>query len=188
MENAANPAVTLTVSMTSAATSNTTILLGVSGTATGGGVDYSIGSTTLVIPAGSTSITTTLSSNDDPYYDDGETIIVEISSVSGSMAAESGNQSETVTINDDEAQPTVSLTVLELAAEGLLEDDVDLGDLRVRVQVAVLPGGEREVAQPDPEQHGEHADDEAMDRAMAGGGYHTGDVVTIEYPIETECP
>ena len=111
MENAANPAVTLTVSMTAAATSNTTILLGVSGTATGGGGDYSIGSTSLVIPAGSTSITTTLSSNDDPYYDDGETIIVEISSVSGSTAAESGTQSETVTINDDEAQPTVSLTV-----------------------------------------------------------------------------
>ena len=110
-ENAANPAVTLTVSMTAAATSNTTILLGVSGTATGGGVDYSIGSTTLVIPAGSTSTTTTLSSNDDPYYDDGETIIVEISSVGGSTATESGTQSETVTINDDEAQPTVSLTV-----------------------------------------------------------------------------
>ena len=111
LENAANPAVTLTVSMTAAATSNTTILLGVSGTATGGGVDYSIGSTTLLIPAGSTSTTTTLSNNDDPYYDDGETIIVEISSVSGSTATESGNQSETVTINDDEAQPTVSLTV-----------------------------------------------------------------------------
>ena len=110
-ENAANPAVTLTVSMTAAATSNTTILLGVSGTATGGGVDYSIGSTTLVIPAGSTSTTTTLSSNDDPYYDDGETIIVEISSVGGSTATESGTQSETFTINDDEAQPTVSLTV-----------------------------------------------------------------------------
>ncbi len=110
-ENAANPAVTLTVSMTAAATSNTTILLGVSGTATDGGVDYSIGSTTLVIPAGSTSITTTLSSNDDPYYDDGETIIVEISSVSGSTAVESGSQRETITINDDEAQPTVSLTV-----------------------------------------------------------------------------
>ena len=111
LENAANPAVTLTVSMTAAATSNTTILLGVSGTATAGGVDYSIGSTTLVIPAGSTSITTTLSSNDDPYYDDGETIIVEISSVSGSTAVESGSQRETITINDDEAQPTVSLTV-----------------------------------------------------------------------------
>ena len=111
LENAANPAVTLTVSMTAAATSNTTILLGVSGTATAGGVDYSIGSTTLVIPAGSTSITTTLSSNDDPYYDDGETIIVEISSVSGSTAVESGSQRDTITINDDEAQPTVSLTV-----------------------------------------------------------------------------
>ncbi len=111
LENAANPAVTLMVSMTAAATSNTTILLGVSGIATAGGVDYSIGSTTLVIPAGSTSITTTLSSNDDPYYDDGETIIVEISSVSGSTAVESGSQRETITINDDEAQPTVSLTV-----------------------------------------------------------------------------
>ena len=111
-ENVVNPAVTLTVTMTAAATNNTTIILTTSGTATQGiGNDYTIASTTLVIPAGSTSTTTTISTIDDSYYDDGETITVEISSVSGSTAAESGNQSVTITINDDEAQPTVSLTV-----------------------------------------------------------------------------
>ncbi|MEY3046229.1 MAG: hypothetical protein RL242_3071, partial [Pseudomonadota bacterium] len=110
-ENAADPAITLTLSMTIASTDNTTIQLSTSGTATGGGTDYSLTNRTLVIPAGSTSMTTTILTNDDPYYDDGETIIVEISSVSGSTAAESGNQSETITINDDEAQPTVSLMV-----------------------------------------------------------------------------
>ncbi|MGA0907332.1 MAG: Calx-beta domain-containing protein, partial [bacterium] len=70
-ENTTNPAVTLTVAMTIASTDNTTIQLSTSGTATGGGTDYSLTNSTLVIPASSTSMTTTILTYDDLFYDDG---------------------------------------------------------------------------------------------------------------------
>ena len=71
---------TLTVTMSPVASSATTVTLALSGTATG---DYSIDNTVLTIAAGVATATATINAQDDPYYDDGETIIVDINSVSG---------------------------------------------------------------------------------------------------------
>ena len=81
---------TLTISATSDATSTTNIIVNISygGTATrGSGSDYTASSDNLTILAGSTtSNSITITSLDDGIYDDGETIVVDISSVVGVIA------------------------------------------------------------------------------------------------------
>ena len=106
-ENAGTVLINATLSKTAAST--TTVLLSLSGSATLN-TDYSIDNTTIEIPAGSLTASTTLRSLDDLIDDDAETIVVEISSVSGGDGAtEDGDQQETVTITDDEATPAVTL-------------------------------------------------------------------------------
>ena len=69
--------------MNPVASSATTVTLALSGTATGGGSDYSIDNTVLTIAAGVATATATINAQDDPYYDDGETIIVDIKQSAG---------------------------------------------------------------------------------------------------------
>ena len=73
--------------------------------------DYSIGSTVLVIPAGSTSITTTVSLIHDTENEGEESIIIDINSVdcNDTTVVESGTQQETITIIDNDG-PYVSLS------------------------------------------------------------------------------
>jgi hypothetical protein len=86
-----------------------TVNLGYTGTATNG-TDYSSQSNTIVITAGQTTNTTTLTIMPDTLIESDETIIVDIDSVTGANASENGVQRQTVTILDDESI-TVSLSV-----------------------------------------------------------------------------
>ena len=47
---------------------------------------------------------------DDSVYEGNETAIVAITGVSGGSATENGTQSETITITENEAAPTVTLS------------------------------------------------------------------------------
>jgi Calx-beta domain/IPT/TIG domain len=86
-----------------------TVNITYSGTATGGGTDYSTTQTTsIIIPVGSTQGTATITSVTDALYEGNETIILDIASVTN--GTESGTQQQIITITDDESIPNVTLS------------------------------------------------------------------------------
>ena len=91
---------TLTATLSNATTEDVTVALGTSGTGTEG-TDYGI-SLTLLFSAGATTGTATFDPTDDSVYEGNETAIVAITGVSGGSATESGTQSETITITENE--------------------------------------------------------------------------------------
>jgi len=102
---------TITTSLSHATYASVTVNLGYSGTATGGGTDYNTPSSSITINAGSTSAnaTTGIIAVDDGDLEGGETIIIDITSVSGGGATENATQQQSVTIADDEVAPVVTL-------------------------------------------------------------------------------
>ena len=74
------------------------------------GTDYASLSS-ITIAAGSTTGTTSFTPTDDSIYEGDEVATVAIASVSGGGATESGSQSVSITITEDETAPTVSLAV-----------------------------------------------------------------------------
>ena len=93
------------------ATDDIVVTLGAAGTATSG-TDYTALPTTVTIAAGATTATTSFTPKDDTLYDaaSNETAIISITNVAGGNALESGDQSVTLTITDNESAPTVTLT------------------------------------------------------------------------------
>ena len=95
---------TVTISTGSGPTfaSAQTITLALTGTATETG-DYSIGSKSLTLAAGTSSITTTVTAVDDNYDDDAETVVIAASNGGDDIG------SQTITITDDDDPPVFSL-------------------------------------------------------------------------------
>ena len=114
----------LTVSMSTAATADTTIALYPSGTATLD-ADFTISNTTLTIPAGSTSDNITLTALTDQVDEDSEAIIIDISGVSGGNGAkESGNQQRVVNITDDDTAAFTPSKTTAAVTEGGTTDSL----------------------------------------------------------------
>ena len=103
--------VTITATQSVVAAEETTVTLATSGTATNGSnKDYTINSSTIKIPAGQTSGTATLTIINDSIPESSETIVLDISSVSGGNGAyENGTQRATLTINNDD-HPKISIS------------------------------------------------------------------------------
>lgn len=97
---------TITATLSAASALATTVNLSLSGTATTAS-DYTL-ATSIAIPAGSTSASITLNAVGDLLDEPDETVVVDITSVTN--GTENGTQQATVTITDDDAAPTVSLT------------------------------------------------------------------------------
>ena len=95
---------TITATLNRTASTNTTITLTASGTATGSGTDYTLSSSTITITAGNTTGTATVGVVGETTAEDNETVILDITGVSGGdSATESGTpQQVTVTIIDDD--------------------------------------------------------------------------------------
>ena len=110
---------TVTATLSAAAAAAVTIDLGLSGTATDG-TDYTASGTQIVIAAGDTTGSVTVTATDDADDETDETVVVDITNVTG--ATEDGEQQVTTTILDDDAPagPTVSLSVdpAEIAEAG----------------------------------------------------------------------
>ena len=104
-ENAGTATITATLSATSALP--VTVNLGYSGTATLT-ADYTRSDVAITIPAGSLTGTVTITSTDDALNEGDETVIVDIDTVTN--GTEVGTEQETVTITDDDAAPTVTLS------------------------------------------------------------------------------
>lgn len=98
---------TFTASIPAIHTSNITVNLSYSGTATNG-TDYSASSTFITITAGTTSGSVTVTGTDDPNDETNESVIVDIASVVN--GTENGVQQQTTTITDDDPPPTVTLS------------------------------------------------------------------------------
>ncbi|MEL7004917.1 MAG: Calx-beta domain-containing protein [Bacteroidota bacterium] len=110
-ESITTPAnVTTTLSNTYGA--NVTVNLSFSGTATGGGVDYTLGSSSIIVNAGATSNSTTITNVNDALFEGNETVIVDITGVTN--GTESGAQQVTYTISDDETPPNVVFELLSI--------------------------------------------------------------------------
>lgn len=97
--NEAGGTATVTAALSQAAAQDVTVKLGFSGTATRGS-DYEASADTITIASGQTSGTITLTAIDDDQVEGDETIIVDITSVTG--AAEQGTQQVTATIVDND--------------------------------------------------------------------------------------
>ena len=107
----AGTSITVTATLSGATDEAVTVALSTSGTATEG-TDYTDGSGNvddITISAGATTGTVNFTPTDDSIYEGNETATLAISSVSGGSATESGSQSKTITITDNESAPTVTL-------------------------------------------------------------------------------
>ncbi|MFP6904168.1 MAG: Calx-beta domain-containing protein, partial [Verrucomicrobiota bacterium] len=100
---------TFTATLSETSLLDVTVNLGLSGTATGGGTDYTLSSSAIVISAGNLSNTATVTAEQDALDEDNETVIVDIDSVNN--GTESGTQQESTAITDDDAEPSVTLAV-----------------------------------------------------------------------------
>ena len=90
---------TVTATLANVSSKDVEVKLDSSGTATGGGTDYTLSSNTITIAAGQTIGTATITVVEDQIVDDDETIIIDISSVTN--ATEATEQQVTITITED---------------------------------------------------------------------------------------
>ncbi|ENA1797896.1 Ig-like domain-containing protein, partial [Flavobacterium psychrophilum] len=109
--------INITATLSTATISTATITLAYSGTATNG-VDYTASSATITIPAGATTGTVTIIPIDDIINEGSETVIADITNVTGGCASELGVQRATVTITDNDSAPTVATISPASATEG----------------------------------------------------------------------
>ena len=106
-ENAGS-SLTLTATISQVADEDITVNLGAAGTSTNG-TDY--GSlTSITVSAGATTGTVSFTPTDDTIYEGNETAIISISTISGADATESGSQSVTITIVENDSTPVVTLS------------------------------------------------------------------------------
>lgn len=111
-ENGGTAVVTATLSVSAAR--EATVDLSLSGTATGGGVDYTIDTTTITIPVGQSTAAATITAVNNAAVEANKTVIVDISSTTN--ATESGTQQVTITIVDDDGI-TSTLTIAAFCDE-----------------------------------------------------------------------
>ncbi len=102
---------TVTATLSAAETIDTSVTLAANGgTATGNDTDYSLSSDSIVIAAGQTTGTATITAVQDSLDEDNETVIIDITDVTGGDGAtENAAQQVTVAITDDDAEPSLSI-------------------------------------------------------------------------------
>ncbi|MEK7747474.1 MAG: Calx-beta domain-containing protein, partial [Nitrospirota bacterium] len=92
-----------------------TVKLGISGTGVEG-TDYNFsGTTTIIVPAGTSSSFVTLSAMDNSVFDTNKRVVMDILDVTNGTTSDIlENRQKTVTIIEDEGAPTVSLNVADI--------------------------------------------------------------------------
>lgn len=135
----------LTVSLSAATTKNVTVPFTLGGTATNG-TDYTISSSPLTIPAGSTSASIQVTIIDDALVDGNETVIVTLGSPTNATLGSPTAETLTITDNDNGAPTNITLsssTVAENAPNAvvgtLTATDPNVGDTAT---FSIQPGGQ----------------------------------------------
>ena len=103
----AGSSLTLTGTLSNPTNADVTVSLSASGTSTSGS-DYTALSD-ITISAGDTTGTTSFTPIDDSTFEGDETAIIDVNSVSGGSASESGTQQVTITISEDDPGPALSI-------------------------------------------------------------------------------
>ncbi|WP_229599853.1 Ig-like domain-containing protein [Vibrio navarrensis] len=108
----------ITASLDHATYEDVTVGLSYSGSATNG-ADYATPSSSITISSGTTSANaaTGITGSDDGDEEGAETIIIDISSVTGGSASENGNQQQTITISDDDDTTSPVITSISVPAD-----------------------------------------------------------------------
>jgi hypothetical protein len=129
-ETASDPG-TFTITLSGTSAYATTVNYTIGGT-TINGTDYTTIGTSVSIPAGSTSATVTFTPSDDSIYEGNQTVILTL--VSGTNYTVSGtNNAATVTIADNEAVPTATISATDPTAT---ETGGDTGTITVSLSGA----------------------------------------------------
>jgi len=115
-------ALTLTATLSNATTEDVTVTLSASGTATEG-TDYA-NLSNITVSAGDTTGTTALTPTDDTTFEGDETITIDIDSVSGGSASESGTQQVSITLEEDDAGPTLTISDVTTSDESAANAEV----------------------------------------------------------------
>ncbi|RXF06972.1 Ig-like domain-containing protein [Pseudoalteromonas sp. PS5] len=117
------------------ATNAVTVSINVTGTATGSGTDYSLSdniSSSVAIAAGSASKTFKVTAVDDSVVDDNETVIIDIAAITTNNAVESGTQTVTITLDENDAPVFADLdgtpTFTENGSAVILDANVSVSD------------------------------------------------------------
>lgn len=100
---------TVTAQLSAVSGLEVTVPFSVSGTATGGGTDYSVTASPIIIPAGSTTGSATVMIVDDALDEADETVIVTIGTPTN--ASKGTTTVHTLTITDNDSVPTVAFAV-----------------------------------------------------------------------------
>jgi hypothetical protein len=98
-------AATITATLSTASGFDVTVNLGLGGTATGAGTDFTLSGSSILVPAGSLTGSVTLTAVPDLLDESNETVIVDITGVAN--GTESGTQQVNLSITDDDDPPTV---------------------------------------------------------------------------------
>jgi small neutral amino acid transporter SnatA (MarC family) len=104
----------------------------VGSTATGGGTDYSITASPIVITAGNTTADITVTISADSLDENNETVIVDMGTPTN--AAQGAITTHTVTITDDDASPTVTFTSASQSTAG------ESGTATITAQLSAVSG------------------------------------------------
>jgi len=122
----------ITATLSAVSGFDVTVDLGFTGTATGGGVDYSLSGTSILVPAGSLTGSVTLTAAGDLLDEPNETVIVDVAGVTN--GTESGTQQLSLSITDDDDPPVVQFAT---AAQANLES---VGTVRAIVELSAPSG------------------------------------------------
>jgi len=124
--------VVLSAALASAAAVNYSVT---GGTATGGGVDFTLGAGTLTFAAGDTLKTISFPIVDDTFGESTETIVITLSAPSNSQVA--GNATHTLSINDDDTPNT--LPTISNSTDRSTNEDTSTGMVNFTINDAETP-------------------------------------------------
>lgn len=137
-ENGAQNPATVSATLSNATWQTVTVDLGITGTASGGGVDYTVSGVTLTILPFTTASGVTVSTVQDTTYEGNETVIFDILSVTN--GSESGSQQVTVTILEDEPTPVLGGRNARLNTDGEELTWID-GNIEAGYRIYRINGG-----------------------------------------------
>ncbi|MBI3922205.1 MAG: hypothetical protein HY318_12360, partial [Armatimonadetes bacterium] len=123
--------ITVTAQLSAVHTADVTVPFTVSGTATGGGTDYTI-TGTITIPAGQLTGTATITITPDSLDEDDETVILTMGTPTN--ASKGATTVHTATITDDDPAPTVQFTSAGQTSAG------ESGTMPLTAQLSAISG------------------------------------------------
>nr|WP_319401544.1 Calx-beta domain-containing protein [uncultured Carboxylicivirga sp.] len=130
-----------TINSSAISLSDTEIAIDITGTATNG-TDFNTIPTTITLPANANSVTIPVDIIDDNIIEEDETVIITLKSTNNSDVIVSSQNQATVTINDNDANATISIEATNQASEGgndglftITSSAISLSDTEITIDI-----------------------------------------------------